>query len=69
MPYRHTQRGVWIVLPCLVFAAVDAVIAWRSGQWLPVAVLIVRIAVATMFSSLRHQDVASGPIARLVRPG
>ena len=52
MPYRHTQRGVWIVLPCLVFATVDAVIAWRSGQWLPVAVLIVLLAVAAMFSSL-----------------
>jgi hypothetical protein len=52
VPYRHTQRGVWIVLPCLFFAAVDAVIAWRSGQWLPVAVLIVLLAVAAMFSSL-----------------
>ena len=52
MPYRHTQRGVWIVLPCLVFAAFDAVIAWQTGQLLPVAVLILLIAVAIIFSSL-----------------
>jgi hypothetical protein len=52
MPYRHTQRGLWIVLSCLAFAAFDAVIAWQTGQWLPVAVLVVLIAVAILFSSL-----------------
>jgi hypothetical protein len=52
MPYRHTQRGVLIVVLCLFFAAVDAAIAWRSGQWLAVAALIVLIAVAAIFSSL-----------------
>ncbi|THD60058.1 MAG: hypothetical protein E7813_24120 [Bradyrhizobium sp.] len=52
MPYRHTQRGLWIVLPCLVFAAFDAVIAWQTRQWFPVAVLILLVAVAVVFSSL-----------------
>jgi hypothetical protein len=52
MPYRHTQRGVWIVVLCLFFAAVDAVVAWQTGQLLPVAVLILLIAVAVTFSSL-----------------
>jgi hypothetical protein len=52
MPYRHTQRGTWIVVPCLVFAAFDAAIAWRTGQWLPVVVLFLLIAVAILFSSL-----------------
>ncbi len=52
MPYRHTQHGLWIVLPCLAFAAFDAVIAWQTRQWLPVAVLILLVAVAILFSSL-----------------
>ena len=41
MPYRHTQRGIWITVLCLLFAAFDAVVAWRSGEWLPAVVLIV----------------------------
>jgi hypothetical protein len=52
MPYLHTQRGTWIVVPCLAFAALDTAVAWRSGQWLPVAVLIVFVVVAILFSSL-----------------
>jgi hypothetical protein len=52
VPYRHTQRGTLIVLLCLVLAAVDAAIAWRSGRWSPVAVLIILVAVAFIFSSL-----------------
>ena len=52
MPYRHTQRGTLIVFLCLVLAALDAAIAWRSGQWLPVVALIILIAIAFMFSSL-----------------
>jgi hypothetical protein len=52
MPYRHTQRGIWMVIPCLAFAALDAAIAWRSGQSLPVVVLVFLIAVAILFSSL-----------------
>jgi hypothetical protein len=52
MPYHHTQRGLWIVLPCLAFAAFDAVIAWQTKQLLPAAVLILLIAVAVLFSSL-----------------
>ena len=52
MPYRHTQRGTLITFLCLVLAAVDAAIAWRTGQWSPVAVLIILVAVAVIFSSL-----------------
>ena len=52
MPYRHTQRGTWIVIPCLAFAALDAAIAWQTGQWIAVAVLVLLIAVAILFSSL-----------------
>ena len=52
MPYRHTQRGTWIVISCLAFAALDAAIAWQTGQWIAVAVLILLIAVAILFSSL-----------------
>ena len=40
MPYRHTQRGTLIMFLCLVLAALDAAIAWRTGQWLPVVALI-----------------------------
>ena len=52
MAYRHTQRGTLIMFLCLVLAAVDAAIAWRTGQWPPVAVLIILAAVAVIFSSL-----------------
>jgi hypothetical protein len=52
MPYRHTQRGIWIAIVCLVFAAFDAAVAWRSAEWLPAVVLIVLVAVAIVFSSL-----------------
>jgi hypothetical protein len=52
MPYRHTQRGTLIMLLCLVLAALDAAIALRTGQWAPIAVLIILIAIAFMFSSL-----------------
>jgi hypothetical protein len=52
VPYRHTQRGTWIVIPCLAFAVFDGAIAWRTGQWIPVAVLVLLIAVAILFSSL-----------------
>jgi hypothetical protein len=52
MPYRHTQRGTLIIFLCLVLAAIDAAIAWRTGQWSPVVVLIILVAVAFIFSSL-----------------
>jgi hypothetical protein len=52
MPYRHTQRGIWITVFCLLFAGFDAVVAWRTGEWLPAVVLIVLVAVAIIFSSL-----------------
>jgi hypothetical protein len=50
MPYRHTQRGTLIMFLCLVLAALDTAIAWRTGQWLPMVALIFLIAV--LFSSL-----------------
>jgi hypothetical protein len=52
MPYRHTQRGIWIILLCLLLAALDAALVWRSGQWQPAVALVVLIAVAIVFSSL-----------------
>jgi hypothetical protein len=52
MPYRHTQRGTLTLIVCLLFAAIDALIAWRSGQWSPVVVLIALVVVAILFSSL-----------------
>jgi hypothetical protein len=52
MPYRHTQRGTLIMFLCLVLAALDTAIAWRTGQWLPMVALIFLIAVAVLFSSL-----------------
>ena len=52
MPYRHTQRGTWIVILCLPFAAVDTAVAWWSGQWISIAVVVVLISVAIVFSSL-----------------
>jgi hypothetical protein len=53
MPYRHTQPGTWTVISCLAFAALTAVIAWWTGQWMiPAAVLVIEIAAAIVFSSL-----------------
>jgi hypothetical protein len=66
--YRHTQRGTLTILLCLIFAALDAVVAWRSGQWMPVAVLIVLIAVAIVFSSLRV-EVSEGELRWYFGPG
>jgi len=52
VPYRHTQRGTLTVIVCLLFAAIDVLITWRSEQWSPVVVLIVLVVVAILFSSL-----------------
>jgi hypothetical protein len=52
MPYRHTQRGTLTIILCLAFAAFDAAIVWRSGQWPAAAVAVVLVAVALVFSSL-----------------
>ena len=52
MPYRHTQRGTLTIILCLAFAAVDAAIVWRSGQWPAATVAVVLVAVALVFSSL-----------------
>jgi hypothetical protein len=68
MPYRHTQPGTWIVIPILGFAVLDAVIAWWTGQWMPVAVLVVLVAVAIVFSSLRV-EVNEGELRWYFGPG
>jgi hypothetical protein len=52
MQYRHTQRGTLTIILCLLFAALDVAIMWRSGQWQLAAVLVLLIAVAVVFSSL-----------------
>jgi hypothetical protein len=52
MQYHHTQRGTLTIVVCLLLAALDAVMMWRSGQWPLVAVLILLLAVAAVFSSL-----------------
>jgi hypothetical protein len=39
-------------LLCLLLAALNAAIVWRSGQWPPAVALVVLIAVAIVFSSL-----------------
>jgi hypothetical protein len=53
MSYRHTQRGVLIVSLCLAAAGLNAFVIWFSGQWMPsVAVLVVMVAIAIVFSSL-----------------
>ena len=54
MPYRHTRRGTLIMFVCPVLAALDAAIAWRSGQWSPVVVLIILVAVAFLFSGFEE---------------
>jgi hypothetical protein len=58
MPYQHTQRGIWILAFLLAAALLVAVVAWRSGQWSPLAVLIVLIAAAVVFSSLTVEESA-----------
>jgi hypothetical protein len=67
MPYRHTQRGTLIMFLCLVFAGLDAAIAWRTGQWLPVMVLIILVAVAFIFSLT--VEVNSGELRWQFGPG
>jgi hypothetical protein len=66
MPYRHSQRGTLIMFLCLVLAGLDAAIAWRTGQWLPVVVLIILVAVAFIFSSLTV-EVNGGEFAMAIR--
>jgi hypothetical protein len=50
--YHHKQHGTLTIVICLVFAAFDAAVVWRSGQWPAAAVGIVLIAAAVVFSSL-----------------
>lgn len=52
MPYRHTQAGTWIVIPCLALAVFCGVLAWWTAQLMLVAVIVVELAVAIVFSSL-----------------
>jgi hypothetical protein len=68
MPYRHTQPGTWIVIPILGFAVLDAVIAGWTGQWMPVVVLVVLVAVAIVFSSLTV-EVNEGELRWYFGPG
>jgi hypothetical protein len=52
IPYRHTQRGILIVVVCLASAVLAAATVWRSGQWSAAIVPIALIAAALVFSSL-----------------
>jgi hypothetical protein len=53
MSYRHTRPGTLILACCLLGGAAGAALAWRTGQWAgSIALLIVMIAAAVMFSSL-----------------
>jgi hypothetical protein len=68
VPYRHTQPGTWIVIPCLALAVVCAVIAWWTRQWIPVAIIVVELAVAAVFSSLTV-EVEGGELRWYFGPG
>lgn len=68
MAYHHTQRGVWIMAAMLTAALLAALIAWRSGQWSPLLILIVPIAAAVVFSSLTV-DVNAGELRWHFGPG
>jgi hypothetical protein len=52
MQYHHTQRGIFVMLTCLAFAALAAAMLWRTGHPSVLLTLIVLIAVAILFSSL-----------------
>jgi hypothetical protein len=68
MPYRHTQRGTLIVISCLALAVFCALLAWRTGQWILVAVIVVELAVAVVFSSLTVK-VGEGELRWYFGPG
>ncbi len=68
MPYRHTQRGTLTIALCLAFAALDAVIVWRSGQWSAAVVAVLLVAVAWLFSSLTV-EVGEGELRWYFGPG
>ena len=68
MPYRHTQRGTLTIIICLVVAAFDAAIVWRSGQWPAAVVAVVLVAVAGLFSSLTV-EVGEGELRWYFGPG
>jgi hypothetical protein len=52
MQYHHTQRGIFVMLTCLAFAAFAAAMLWRTGRPSILLTLIVLIAAAILFSSL-----------------
>ena len=52
MPYRHTQRGIAILVVCLAIGALGAAIIRQTGQMSMIPMLIVVIAVAAVFHSL-----------------
>jgi len=53
MSYRHTQRGVLVVSVCFAAAALNALVIWLTGQWIPAGfTMIVLVAAGIVFSSL-----------------
>jgi hypothetical protein len=53
MSYRHRQSGFAILLVCLAVGALGAAITWRTGQMMPMVVmLIIVVAVTLVFHSL-----------------
>jgi hypothetical protein len=68
MSYRHTQRGTLTIVICLMVAAMDAAIVWRSGQWGAAAALVVLVVVAFVFSSLTV-EIGEGELRWYFGPG
>jgi hypothetical protein len=52
LPYRHTQRGIAILVVCLAIGALGAAIIRQTGQMSMIPMLTVVIAVAVVFQSL-----------------
>ena len=69
MTYRHTQPGILILLTSVLAALAGAAVAWRVGQWPPaIAVIVLMIAVAFLFSSLTV-EVGQGELRWYFGPG
>ncbi len=53
MPYSHTQPGTFILVTCLICAALGAIPMWRAGLVIPaMALVLIMGAAAVLFSSL-----------------
>jgi hypothetical protein len=60
MLYRHTQRGVLVFSICFAAAALNALVIWLTGQWIPAGfTMIVLAAAGIVFSSLTVEVNAS----------